>query len=416
MSDPAPTFSGPHRPFLVRAVNRVGGTLRRLGMRAPRLDLESLLAAAGPGKAEGSGPDDAAFLARFRALLEDAEGAAALHVVGRIAARKQFTSILRNRFQVRQWLAGHPETLRVPVERPLFVVGQARTGTTLLYNLLAQDPAARAPKFWEVARPVPPPDPALGDDDPRVREVERDLSSALSIIPAVLTAHAIGTREPEECFPLLETAAFSFTFLLYFDIPAYWARLRAAGPAEARDAYGEYRRQVQILMTRAGGRRWLSKAPSHLFFLGELLGAFPDGRVILTHREPLESIPSLASLIAIVRSLSSDRVDPRAIGSSTLEWYLEAARRAEEARAQASADRIVDVSYPRLVADPLGAVRAIYGRLGLPVTPAFEEGMRAWLAKNPQHKHGVHRYSLEQFGLDPEKVRAATDDYRRARL
>jgi hypothetical protein len=242
------------------------------------------------------------------------------------------------------------------------------------------------------------------------------LNSALSVIPDVLTAHSMGTREPEECFPLLETSAFSFTFLLYFDVPTYWSRLRQASPTESQAAYGEYRRQVEILQTHTHHRRWLSKAPSHLIFLGELLRTFPDGCVILTHREPTESIPSLCSLISIVRSLYSDRVDRRAIGSSTLEWYLEASTRAEEARAATDPERLVDVPYPQLVADPIGTIRSIYHRLGDPVTPAFEEGMRAWLSRNPQHKHGVHRYSLDQFGLDADRIRAITSDYRRQRL
>lgn len=412
---PAPTFSGPHRPWFIRLLNGTGGALRALGMRAPRLDFESLLRATGIRGARLDGPGDAAFQDRFRGLLEDAENAR-LHVVGRIAARRQLTGILRNRILLRRWLEEHPGTLQVPLERPLFVVGQARTGTTLLYNLLARDPASRAPRFWEVARPVPVTESPGGEDDPRLREVERDLRSFLSLTPGLLTAHAIGAREPEECFPLLENSAFSFTFLLYFDIPAYWTRLRSVSARDAQDAYGEYRRQVQILQAGAGGRQWLSKAPSHLFFLGELLEAMPGGRVIMTHREPAESIPSLCSLIAIARSFSSDHGDPRAIGSATLEWYLEAARRSEAARATLPPDRIVDVTYPRLVADPLGTVRSIYDRLGREVTPAFEEGMRSWLASNPQHKHGVHRYSLEQFGLDPEQVRAATADYRRDRL
>jgi hypothetical protein len=406
-----PTFSGTRRPFLVRFLNATGGALRSMGLRSPRLDLESLSKEAG---FEPS-PEDGAFLSRLRALQEDAEGPARLTFVGRIVARRQFVTLLRNRALARRWIADHPETLRVPVERPLFVVGQARTGTTLLYNLLAQDPAARAPLLWELRRPVPPPDPAASEPDPRLRETERDLRNVLSIIPAVMTAHAIDPRGPEECYHLAETSAFSSTFLLYFDIPAYWKRMLAATADEAREAYMEFRRQVQILQSGVSHRRWVSKSPAHLFFLDALLGAFPDASVVQTHRDPLESIPSLCSLIAIVRSFLTDDVDPRAIGEASLGWYLEAYRSSEASRAAAGA-RLLDVSYRALMADPVAAVRSIYATFGYPFTPAFEERMRAWLAANPQHKHGVHRYSLEQFGLDRSRVEAATADYRRRHL
>jgi len=406
-----PTFAGPHRPLLVRFLNAAGGGLRSLGMRSPRLDLESL------SRASGFEPstEDAAFLSRLHALLEDAEGPAQLNFVGRIAARRQLVTLLRNRIRARQWIAHHPETLEVPLNRPLFVVGQARTGTTLLYNLVAQDPAARAPLLWELRDPVPPPDPAERETDSRIRGMERDLASLLSIVPAVMTAHALDPREPEECYHLAECSAFSATFLLYFEIPSYWRRMMAATPEEARGAYGEFRRHIQILQYRFPGTRWVSKAPSHLFFLDALLESFPDARIVRTHRDPLESIPSLCSLIALVRGVLSDQVDPRAIGEASLEWYLEAYRRSEAARAGAG-DRLVDVAYARLLADPVGTVRTLYDRLGFPFTPAFEERMRAWLASNPQHKHGVHRYSLEQFGLDRGRVAEATREYREKHL
>jgi hypothetical protein len=406
-----PTFAGPHRPLLLRFLNAAGGGLRSMGMRSPRLDVESLF--------EKSGFDpsaqDAGFVSRLRALLEDAEGPGQLNFVGRIATRRQLVTLLRNRSLARRWIADHPDTLQVPLERPLFVVGQARTGTTLLYNLLAQDPAARAPLLWELRQPVPPPDPAARETDPRIRGMERDLASLLSVAPAVMTAHALDPREPEECYHLAECSMFSATFLLYFEIPSYWKRLLAATPEEAGAAYAEFRRHIQILQYRFPGTHWVSKAPSHLFFLDALLATFPDARVIQTHRDPLESIPSLCSLIAIVRSFLTDHVDPRAIGDSSLGWYLEAHRRSEAARAGAG-DRLFDVTYPSLMSDPVGTVRTVYSRFGYPFTPEFEERIRSWLAGNPQHKHGVHRYSLEQFGLDRDRVEVATRTYRERHL
>ena len=226
--------------------------------------------------------------------------------VGRWIVRARLANVIANRFRVREWMREHPATLNVAVDTPLFIVGQPRTGTTLLYALLAQDPQARAPRLWEVNAPVPPPLPDGGLDDPRRLRCVRDLARLRKYVPGLAIAHEVQADEPDECYPMLETSMLSPTFFLYLDIPSYWARLKSASAAEVRAAYALFRQQIQILLARSEGRRWVSKSPAHLCFLDGLIGAFPHACVVMTHREPLESIPSLCSLAAIIRSASSD--------------------------------------------------------------------------------------------------------------
>ncbi len=381
-----------------------------MGMRSPRLDLPSLLKATGIKGATLAGAEDMAFRLRLEALLEDVENAR-LNFLGRVVARHRFAGMLRNRLGVRQWIADHPETLEVPIRHPIFIVGHPRTGTTLLYELLALDPASRAPRLWEMDRLVPPSRP--GDEtDERIAKFERDLATLQSFMPDIMIAHAVDARSPEECFPLLENTALSLSFFLYFDIPRYWERMKSVSDKEARDVYSDYRRQLQVLQSPAPGCFWLSKSPAHMYFLGELFGAFPDAHVIMPHREPLESIPSVCSLTAIVRSASSDDVQAASAGAAAFQWYLEVSHRAEAARSKADPARFIDVTYSNLLADPVGVVKSIYAHVGRSCSPEFERSMREWLAANPQHKHGVHRYSLAQFGLDADEVRKATSDYR----
>jgi hypothetical protein len=407
----APTFSGPHRPAALRFANAIGGVLGTLGL-SPRLTLPALIRASGVRHAHLDEAGDAAFCDRLQTLLDDANGAARLSSVGRRVIHERFANLLGNRLRVRQWLREHPRTLDVPVEQPLFVVGAPRTGSTLLYRLLAQDPQARAPRLWEINAPVPPPVPDAQRGDPRFARCERELARIHKFLPALAIAHDLRAGEPDECFPLLETSALSPTFILYFHIAKYKARLESASPAEIRDGYANFRHQVQILLMRSEGRRWLGKSPAHLFFLDALADAFPDGGIVMTHRDPVESIPSLASLIAIIRSVSSDHVEPKEVGRATLDWFVESARRLAAARASIAPARVVDVTYARLVCDPVGAVREIYAHFDLPLTRLFERRMSDWLAANPQHKRGVHRYALEQFGLDRDQVAAATQTYR----
>ncbi|HTP99239.1 MAG TPA: sulfotransferase [Casimicrobiaceae bacterium] len=407
----APTFSGPHRPAGVRLVNAVGAALSRVGLRLPRLDLPSLLRASKVDGARLDADDDAAFVERVVALLDDANGAAQLNAVGRWIMHARLANRLANRLRVRQWLLDHPRTQDVPVEQPLFVVGQPRTGTTLLYLLLAQDPQARAPRLWEVNTPVPPPLPDAGRDDPRYVRCERELARLHKYLPELAVAHDFAANVPDECYPMLETAGFSPTFFLYLDVPAYWTRLKAASAAEAEAAYALFRRQIQILLVRAEGRRWVSKSPAHLWFLDALARTFPDTGIIATQREPVEAIPSLCSLTAITRSASSDYVDPAYIGRVVLDWFAESQRRTRAARAGIDPSRIADVPYRRLIDAPIGVVGELYERFRLPFTHLFERRMRDWLGANPQHRKGVHRYTLEQFGLTAAAIEEAAAGY-----
>jgi len=222
------TYSGPYRPMALRLANAFGAALRGLGIRVPRLDLRALLRATGIEDAHFDKALDAAFIDRLQVLLDDADGAARLNHVGRYVLRTRLSTMVASRLRVRQWLAEHPRTLDVPVERPLFIVGPPRSGTSLLYDLLAQDPQVRAPRLWEADSPVPPPVPDGGRDDPRYKRCARDLARLRKYAPNLAIAHELAVDAPHECFAFLEASAFSPTFLIYLHAPAYWKRLLAA--------------------------------------------------------------------------------------------------------------------------------------------------------------------------------------------
>ena len=151
---------------------------------------------------------------------------------------------------------------------------------------------------------------------------------------------------------------------------------------------------------------WVCKAPRHLPGLGGLLSVFPDARIVQTHRGAESVLPSICSLCEITQSAASDTVDKAAIGAHWHQRLLEIERRSTEVRAAADPEQFLDVQYADLVGDPIGTVRWIYEHHGLDYSTEFENGMNQWLADNRQHKHGAHRYSLEEYGLDAKTVRA----------
>ena len=150
------TAPKPHRPLTVRAINGAGAGLRRLGVPLLPLAEEPLLRAARKqtGLADFGGEE---FREGLRRLLDSLNEDAQLNVLGRISARTTLLSNLRNRLQLQHHRERHPQVAEQAIRQPLFILGLPRTGTTVLFNLLALDPANRAPLAWEVEHPCPPP-------------------------------------------------------------------------------------------------------------------------------------------------------------------------------------------------------------------------------------------------------------------
>jgi len=188
---------------------------------------------------------------------------------------------------------------------------------------------------------------------------------------------------------------------LFVQAPQYidWASRQDRIPV-----YHYYRNQLQLLQFRCGGERWVLKAPVHVGSLEALLAVFPDACIVHTHRDPLRVVPSAFSLIARLRGMYSDRVDLGSVGQRVIGRTSELLERGAQVRDTANPAQFYDVHYNNLMEDPIGTVRGIYKYFDYRYDDGLEERMRQWLVKNPQGKHGRHRYSLEQFGLGQEQV------------
>jgi hypothetical protein len=161
-----------------------------------------------------------------------------------------------------------------------------------------------------------------------------------------------------------------------------------------------HRRLLQHLQAKRTGNRWVLKAPGHLFALEGLLKRYPDARVIHTHRDPLRVMASMASHATVLRRAFSDRADPRQIAADWADRWARALDKFLAVRDRAPAEQFLDVDFDAIEDDPLGTIERVYDFLGWPVTAEARAAINAFLAANPKNKHGVHRYTLEQFGLN----------------
>src|SRR5262245_19104394 len=215
------------------------------------------------------------------ALREEAR----LHELGRTFAAADLVSYLTNRLGIVAWRRTHPEVARAPVTPPIVIVGQGRTGTTILHDLLAQDPATRAPLSWEVDLPCPPPEAATWASDPRIAEVQARSDLTEQLIPGFRAMHPSGALLAQECVRITGADFRSVIFPTQFRVPscARWAMYEA----DMAPAYRWHRRFLQHLQSRHPARRWVLKSPGHIWCLDALLAEYPDALLVQTHRDPL---------------------------------------------------------------------------------------------------------------------------------
>jgi hypothetical protein len=394
----------------IRAFNTLGTALRRAGVPLISLDADGLVEQA-RRRARLDDFGDEAFRGPLDILVRGYETEAHLTPLGRLVARGDALGLLVNRLRLEADRKRHPAIAEEAIRQPLFIVGLPRTGTTLLHGLLAQDPASRVARAWEVMMPSPPPEQGRDEDDPRIRAAERRLVGFDLIAPDFKTIHPLGARLPLECIAITAHTFLSPRFHTTYHIPSYqeWLEHQDLGPS-----YAFHRRFLQHLQWRSQARRWVLKAPAHVFHFEALFATYPDAIVVQTHRDPLTVLASVASLTLVLQRAFVESLDVADIGAEVRRRWTMGLERAMQFRRDhpAAAARFLDVGYHDLVRDPIAAVRRIYDRFAIPFTTEAEERMRGHLARFPKDKHGQHRYSLAQFGLDPDDLARRFKAYR----
>ena len=345
-------------------------------------------------------------------LLDGLQSEARLHELGVEIAAGDVVNQLATRLGITAWRGENPEIAQVGVTQPIVIVGQPRTGTTILHDLLALDPALRAPLTWEVDRPLPPPETASYETDPRIAEVDATLAMADSLIPGFTTFHPMGGRLAQECVRITAGDFRSMIYPIQFRLPTYNHWL--VHDADLAPAYRWHRLFLQHLQSRHPAQQWLLKSPAHLWHLDALAGQYPDALIVQTHRDPLKVIASTSALATHLQRMASDEPDITEIAASYAEDIFVGLDRGMDARERGviPAERVVDVQFSAFVADPIATVRQIYVALGRKLDDLAEQRMRGFLAKNPgDGGGGGTRYRFADTGLDAGTLRERATTY-----
>jgi len=351
---------------------------------------------------------DESFRIPLQVLLDSLKQEGQLHDQGWRNVHGTLLLRLKNRLKVLAEIKQHPGILNQSIRKPLLIVGLPRSGSTLLHRLLSLDQSNRPLLYWEALYPAPASKPEYRDTDPRIELTVEHIKKVAELWPNFRTIHDYGAKLPEECYHLL---ANTFTFPVFFamaSIPSYMEWLQKQ---DMLPVYRYYLLQLQILQSGYHSERWLLKCPFHMISIDSLLTVMPDASIIQTHRDPMEVIPSHCSLLTNTRRMNSDVVDPVLLGQECLNTWSAMLNNCCKARDGYDSKSFIDIYYKDLVKDPVGVVKKIYNHFNYTFNDDFETQINNYLVNNKKNKYGSHKYTLEQFELNYDKVKKEFENY-----
>lgn len=405
------TFDRPYRPAAIAVANRLGRLLSGVGIGGKPITVGGVLSDA-RRKMGLSDFGDEGFFEPLEVLVDSINREAALNPIGHLIIRGRIVGVLANKLVAQNTIKQHPEILEIPVQAPIVVAGLARTGTTMLHRMIAQDSGIRSLASWEAINPAPP-IRKTGKKDPRFAQAAAAAKGLKYMSPGFFAIHPAEPDAPEEEVILLEQAFLTTTPEAMMNVPTYskWLEEQDHVPA-----YQALKRMMQYLQWQRPGIgkevRWVLKTPHHQEYFDPLLEVFPNATLVHTHRDPLKTSPSLFSMLTHLQMIFSDDVDPNRVASHWLDKIENMARRTMATRDRVNDRGFVDVSYYDVVRDPLPQVARIYEAAGAELTPEALKAMESSRKVNKQHKYGRHKYSLADFGMTKEDVESRIAPYR----
>jgi hypothetical protein len=333
----------------------------------------------------------------FSVLVKALEEEAQLTLMGRLMARNDIILWLSTRLQVNHTLKQHPEILEEEIKAPMVIAGLPRSGTSILFELLSQDPDVGVPLTWEAIMPCPPPEQATYGCDPRIEQAHKLVTQWNRVAPAFASMHEMGGTIPAECGHLMVGSFISDHIAALHQTPSYslWC-----AQADYLPVYLYHKTVLQILQWKNPRSRWLLKAPEHQMHLEILLKVYPDARIIQTHRDPIKCMASTTSLMGTLYSMRSNQpfnaemFENIIMGEPTAQ-RLDNVMAQREAGVVPSAN-IADSRYQDLMEGPMACIENIYQHFGMQLSGQAKSNMLAYLASKPKGKFGKHQYEIDE--------------------
>lgn len=297
----------------------------------------------------------------------------------------------------------YPEHADVPIERPIFVTGLPRTGTTAVHRLLAADPRHQGLELWLAEFPQPRPPRETWSQNPVFQQLDAQFTKAHEENPEYTGLHFMTADEVEECWQLLRQSLHSVSYETLAHVPTYSQWLSRQ---DWTKPYQRHRRNLQLIGLNDREKRWVLKNPSHLFALDALLATYPDALVVQCHRPAETIMASMCSLAQHTTEGWSTTFTGEVIGADSMETWSRGLELFNAERAKHDSAQFYDLDYFKLIKDPVGAVDDIYRAFGIEFTDAARDAVSTTHEESKKGPRAPkHTYSLADYGLTDDQVK-----------
>lgn len=403
------------KPLLIRIINYVFPILIKLRIIAPfKFSPEEVhrIAIKASGGLTDFDEQNFPYQKSLATLITSLKSEAKLTTWGTFWAKYDMINNLKQRLLIVDTIRKTPSICEEKINSPIFIIGVFRTGTTLLQNLMAEDPNLRAMKLYETVAPVIP---------EKIASVEtsKSLTAIYWLSPTLRAAHYVESEGYDECHHMHRHQFLSMLDSdFYYNVPSYRKYYRLQ---DLKHVYRYQKRVMQLLQWKRRQcdefktpPRFILKCPDHLYGLDALLEEFPDAKFIWTHRDPIKVVSSMASLIGVMRSLNSNHVEIAHLSKPTLDLFaamtkagIAARRKAggfDNSPADINAPQFIDVDFKKLMCNPIDILSRIYSSFNMTVSSELMTRWRDYSSRNPQHKHGKHVYGPKMFNYNTQDV------------
>jgi LPS sulfotransferase NodH len=331
------------------------------------------------------------------------------------AGRAQTTEVavkgLVSRLRMIEDIKRHPEILDEKVEVAGIILGLPRTGSTIFQRLLASAPGMTGLRWYEAQNFSPFPGEVRGHPVERRAYAQAMIDGWLQLSPELASIHPLDPDAPDEEILVLGQMFVSTMIEGMNFVPSFTRWLNGYDQSKGHEDLKTILKYLQWQDPGRRGAKWILKSPSNLPYAEVAAKAFPDALLIMTHRDPLQTVPSYVSMQAALYKLSATLSDHE-VGAFWFPRLVEWMRMFEAARARIGEDRFIDIDYREVGRDPMAQAQRVLGRIGIPIDARLEQVLGEFLAGNKREQRPMHDYSLERFGLSEEAIKREFADYR----
>uniref|UniRef100_UPI004035B306 sulfotransferase family protein n=1 Tax=Sphingopyxis sp. TaxID=1908224 RepID=UPI004035B306 len=359
---------------------------------------------------------DTWFFANIDALIPALNTEARLSEAGVASASAMIVNGLVNRLRHVDLVKRHPEILGEKVEVAAVVVGLPRTGSTMLHRMLASAPGMTGTRWFETQNYAPLPGETRGDPEPRREAARGYLDYMLATIPDLMSIHPMSIDQPDEELIILGQLYSSTMIEGTYHVPGYARWLTENDRVQCYRDLKQILQSLQWQDRSRAGAKWVLKTPGHLLALDAVIEVFPEAKIVMTHRDPVATVPSYCSMEHSLYQMVSDSVDPASVAAFWVPRLAELLDRFMAVRGEVAGQNFIDVRYADLLGDPIGEGVRVLEAAGVDVTDAVRAGMAEWIEANKREDRAPHKYALEDFGLDRSDVEQRFAAYRAAFL